>query len=91
MPRKQKLRRTLRRPELTEEQILGWADAFHSLHGTWPTPKCRPRVVQEAPAERWSAINAHYTLEFAGSQAALRWVGSSRPNAGDGIAWPCPI
>jgi hypothetical protein len=56
MPRKRK-RKTLGPAELTEDQILAWCDAYHKLTGRWPTRDSRPRVVQGAPAERWSAIN----------------------------------
>src|SRR2546430_7160923 len=31
-----------RPPELTEEQILAWADSYHKRHGRWPTEPARP-------------------------------------------------
>jgi len=34
--RKRKRRQSLRPPPLTEEAILGWADAFHERWGRWP-------------------------------------------------------
>jgi hypothetical protein len=37
MARKKKRPRTLRRPELTVEKILAWADAEHARTGRWPT------------------------------------------------------
>jgi hypothetical protein len=43
-------------PSLTEEQILGWADAHHNRTGAWPTAKSGP--IPEAPGATWSAIQA---------------------------------
>lgn len=55
--RRQRRPKVLRPPELTEDQILKWADAFHELHGRWPKQDTRPRAVPGAPAETWSAIH----------------------------------
>jgi hypothetical protein len=42
-------------PNLTVEQILAWADAFHDRTGRWPNLESGP--ILEAPAETWSAVN----------------------------------
>ena len=42
-------------PELTLEQILNWADAYHEEHGRWPNGVSGP--VAAAPSEKWSNIN----------------------------------
>jgi hypothetical protein len=42
-------------PDLTEEQILAWADAHHQRLGTWPTARSGPVVA--APGETWGAID----------------------------------
>jgi hypothetical protein len=60
MRRKRKPKK-LRPPELTEDQILDWADAFHRLTGTWPSAYKHHRVlrvIHGAPAETWSKVNA---------------------------------
>lgn len=44
-----------RLPPLTEDLILGWADAHFAAHGTWPTHKSGP--VEGVPGEVWSALN----------------------------------
>jgi hypothetical protein len=43
-----------RRPLLTVEQILAWADAHYARTGKWPTFASGP--VLEAPGETWAAI-----------------------------------
>jgi hypothetical protein len=45
--------------DLTVEQILSWADAYHAEHGTWPTvgPLTPTEAVAGAPGESWKAIN----------------------------------
>jgi hypothetical protein len=40
-----------RRPPLTVEQILAWADAHRARAGRWPTAASGP--VLEAPGENW--------------------------------------
>jgi hypothetical protein len=47
---------TRRRPPLTVEQILAWADAHHACTGEWPTTGSGP--VPEAPGEVWRYIDA---------------------------------
>ena len=43
------------RPELTENDVLAWADAFYAQTGRWPTARSGP--VAQAPGENWSALN----------------------------------
>jgi superfamily II DNA or RNA helicase len=40
---------------LTEEQILGWADAHYQRAGEWPA--LESGIIQEARGETWKAIN----------------------------------
>lgn len=42
-------------PKLTVRQILRWADAFFSKHGTWPS--ATSGAIDGAPGESWQAIN----------------------------------
>src|SRR5262245_48395905 len=42
------------RPELSEEQILAWADAYHEATGEWPVEESG--AVAEAPGESWREI-----------------------------------
>ncbi|MBX6313461.1 MAG: hypothetical protein IRY99_11175, partial [Isosphaeraceae bacterium] len=44
-----------RRPDLTVEQILAWADAHYEATGRWPVEDSGP--VAEAPGETWGAIS----------------------------------
>jgi hypothetical protein len=44
-----------RRPPLTVEQILAWADAHHARTGKWPTIRSGP--IADAPVETWKAID----------------------------------
>jgi hypothetical protein len=41
-------------PTLTPEQVLVWADAYHTRTGTWPTRESG--LIPQAPGETWSAI-----------------------------------
>jgi hypothetical protein len=43
-------------PPLTEEQILVWADAWHTRTGEWPHTDCSEDV-PEAPGECWNNID----------------------------------
>jgi hypothetical protein len=45
-----------RKPPLTVEQILAWADAHHARTGRWPTARTGP--VPEAPGEVWRNLDA---------------------------------
>jgi hypothetical protein len=47
-----KYRRT---EDLTVEQILAWADAYHAARGRWPTK--RACALEAAPGVTWKAIN----------------------------------
>jgi superfamily II DNA or RNA helicase len=55
---------TTRKPALTEEMILGWADAHYEATGDWPTVRSGP--VHDAPSETWSGINAALMLGLRG-------------------------
>ena len=48
------------RPELTVEQVLAWADAYHAATGRWPTATSGP--VDGAPGEKWVNLNAALRL-----------------------------
>ena len=43
-----------RKPPLTVEQILAWADAHQARTGQWPTSRSGP--IPEAPGATWAAI-----------------------------------
>src|SRR5205823_5580095 len=42
-------------PQLTHEQILAWADAFHQRTGHWPRSDSGP--IPGTLDERWSAVD----------------------------------
>jgi superfamily II DNA or RNA helicase len=42
-------------PPFEIEQILRWADTYHSLTGKWPT--VRSGAIPQAPGETWSSVN----------------------------------
>jgi hypothetical protein len=48
-----------RRPALTVEQVLAWADAHHARTGDWPTRRTGP--VADAPGEKW--VNVDQALQ----------------------------
>lgn len=50
-------RPTSRKPPLTAERILVWADAFHAAAGRWPTRHDR-RVGLAGTGETWSGLDA---------------------------------
>lgn len=52
---KRGVRNSAELPNLTEPQILDWADAHQRRTGEWPTARSGP--IPDAPGERWSAIN----------------------------------
>ncbi len=58
MRRKSKRKRTLRKPRLTERQILAWCDDHHERYGTWPR---RDSGAIRVAAETWTAINVALT------------------------------
>jgi hypothetical protein len=45
--------------DLTLEQILAWADAYHAAHGAWPDVKLMAGAgpVDGVPGEWWKAID----------------------------------
>jgi hypothetical protein len=62
----------LRRPPLTIQQILAWADAHFRRTGRWPTNRCG--AIVDAPGETWTGVhNALYVGDLgltAGSSLA---------------------
>jgi hypothetical protein len=64
-----KPRKRLRRPPLTIEQILAWADEHHRRTGKWPTSVAG--LVVDAPGESWHGINAALRLSGRGLPAGL--------------------
>jgi hypothetical protein len=58
--------------QLTVEQILVWADAFHARYGRWPSAGSGP--IEDSPGETWSAVNA--ALQ---TTATPTWSWSIRP------------
>jgi hypothetical protein len=55
LARQRGVRNTARPPDLTVEQVLGWADAHQRRAGKWPTAESGP--VADAPRETWVAID----------------------------------
>jgi superfamily II DNA or RNA helicase len=53
---KRGVRNHLAVPDLTIDQILQWADAYHQKTGEWPMDTSGD--VLDAPGEKWSAINS---------------------------------
>jgi len=51
-------------PELTEDEILAWADAYHARTGQWPT--WRLGRVPQAPGETWLAVEAALAIGLRG-------------------------
>jgi hypothetical protein len=45
----------VRRPELTLDQILQWADNYHRRTGKWPAQKSGP--IPEVPGTTWKAVD----------------------------------
>jgi hypothetical protein len=56
MARRLKKRPAFRSPELTEMQILGWADQYRAQSGRWPTRESGR--IQGSLGEKWGAVNA---------------------------------
>ena len=52
---KRDVRNTWTRPDLSIEQVLAWADAFHERTGSWPGEDSGD--IPEAPGETWSAVS----------------------------------
>ena len=79
----------VRRPTLTVEQVLAWADAHHLRTGSWPTTASGR--VRGARGERWRALDralrmGHRGLPGGDSLARLL-DRERRPSAGDWRAW----
>src|SRR5262249_32251989 len=57
MPRFRKRRKFRHRcrPELSEPQILAWADAFHARTGRWPGPLSG--VIPDSLGETWARVD----------------------------------
>jgi hypothetical protein len=53
-----------RRPPLSVEQVLAWADAHFVRTGRWPTATSGP--VCGAPGEEWRYVDAALRLGFRG-------------------------
>jgi hypothetical protein len=49
-------RHRLSQPKLTKKKILEWCDAFHKLHGEYPSNRDE-RPVPNQPDETWSAVS----------------------------------
>jgi hypothetical protein len=66
MPRFRKRRkfRHRRRPELSEPQILAWADAWHARTGRWPGR--RSGVIPDSLGLKWSIVNDALSMGLRG-------------------------
>jgi hypothetical protein len=53
-----------RAPKLTDELILGWADAYRDARGKWPIASSGP--VENVPGETWSRVNVALQLGLRG-------------------------
>jgi len=51
-------------PDLNDEEILGWADAFFARTGDWPSFESGP--IPESPGETWRAVGAALVLGIRG-------------------------
>jgi len=51
-------------PDLTEAEVLAWADAFFERTGDWPSPESGP--IPEAPGETWLLVAAALALGLRG-------------------------
>ena len=51
-------------PDLTQAQVLAWADAFFERTGDWPNPWSGP--IQETPGETWLLVAAALALGLRG-------------------------
>jgi len=51
-------------PDLTDEEVLGWADAFLARTGDWPSYKSGE--IPESPGETWLAVQAALALGIRG-------------------------
>lgn len=53
-------------PDLSDEDILAWADAYRQRTGTWPN--YRSGEIPEAPDETWMAVEAALSLGLRGCE-----------------------
>jgi hypothetical protein len=53
-----------RKPPLSEEKILAWADSHHRRTGKWPGPHSGP--ISDAPDETWAKVNGAITAGLRG-------------------------
>jgi hypothetical protein len=51
-------------PELSDDEVLAWADAHHERTGEWPIWRSGP--IPESPGETWLAIEAAFTFGLRG-------------------------
>jgi len=51
-------------PDLTDEEVLGWADAFFARTGDWPSFKSGE--IPESPGETWLSVQAALALGIRG-------------------------
>jgi hypothetical protein len=56
--RKRKRKKFWPKRELTESQILAWADAFHERTGKWPTKPFLRNVIPGAVDETWRGVDS---------------------------------
>jgi hypothetical protein len=71
-----------RRPVLTVEQILAWADAHRETTGKWPIEKSGP--VRSTPDENWNAISvalSHGNRGLPGDSSLARLLAERRGGA----------
>jgi hypothetical protein len=50
--------------DLSVEQVLGWADAYHAQHGDWPT--YQSGLVDGSPGNTWCGVNSALLNGFRG-------------------------
>src|SRR5438552_6473443 len=55
MRRKRKRRPVARKPELSIDQVVAWADAYHARSGRWPGQKSGR--IPGSLGENWGAVN----------------------------------
>lgn len=65
MPRRRKRRLRPRRPRLTIERILAWADAFHERTGEWPR-KDAAGMIAGTVGEKWLNVDMALRLGLRG-------------------------
>ena len=68
-PRRQSSRNKRRKPELTESQILEWADLYHKKHGFWPRQGTAPQSVPGEFDTTWQNIDGALRMGLRGLEA----------------------